>query len=239
MPLTDHSRVLVPIDVSTAETPLGGLRELLDAVEVVLLGYFPVPDQAVPAQLRENCGDEASERLGTIADQLTALGGEVTTHLVFTHDHRDPIDRIAEEESCDAVLIPGRDGSIDRLLVPLRGEANLDRILSLVRDLATGCDASVTLFHSVEEDGDRDQGEALLAEATERLVGAGVDRDSIEQRLSSDGATETEIIDLAAEFDLLVLGETEPSLRERIFGDVPHRIAEETDTPTFVVRDTS
>jgi hypothetical protein len=33
-----------------------------------------------------------------------------------------------------------------------------------------------------------------------------------------------------------VLGETEPSLRDRILGTVPAQVTADTDTPTFVVR---
>ena len=48
-------------------------------------------------------------------------------------------ERVADEYGCDAVLTGGRpsDGSaaVERVLVPLRGDVNLDRILAVVADL--------------------------------------------------------------------------------------------------------
>ena len=38
------------------------------------------------------------------------------------------------------------------------------------------------------------------------------------------------------DFDVLVLGETEPSLRDRILGTVPAQVTADTEDPAFVVR---
>ncbi|WP_458190430.1 hypothetical protein [Haladaptatus sp. NG-WS-4] len=43
--------VLVPVDVSTEERPDPDLLELFHPVKVVLVGWYPVPDQTTPAQL--------------------------------------------------------------------------------------------------------------------------------------------------------------------------------------------
>ena len=48
--------------------------------------------------------------------------------------------------------------------------------------------------------------------------------------------TTQSIVDLGEEFDVLVLGETEPSLRDQIFGNVPAQVTADTDDPAFVVR---
>ena len=136
--LSDTPTLLVPVDVSTDALPGDGLNELLAGTDVVLLGYFPVPDQSLPAQLKLNRSEEAGDRLEHIREQVQAgdVAGSVETELVFTHDRQDPIDRIAEEYACDGVLVPGETGPVERILVPLRGDRNLDRILSFAGAVA-------------------------------------------------------------------------------------------------------
>jgi hypothetical protein len=133
------------------------------------------------------------------------------------------------------ILTPGRADAIERLFVPLRGEENFDRILSFVGELLAATKASVTLFHAGEE-SDRLPGEEILSDATDRLVGAGIDPDRIGRQLSTDDDVGRSIVDLGDAFDLLVLGETEPSLGDRILGTVPAQVTADTEDPAFVVR---
>jgi nucleotide-binding universal stress UspA family protein len=225
--------ILVPVDVSEAELPPLDVLDHLGVVEVVLLGYFPVPDQAEPALVRDQHGSTAAERLDAVAAGY-ATHDEV---LVFTHDREATIDRIADECDCNAVLTAGRATTVDRVLVPLRGDVNLDRILGVVADLLFAGDETATLFNSVPEDTNPSQGELLLMGAVDRLVEYGVDRDRIDWRLGEGGDPQTDIAELGREYDLVVLGETDPSLRERIIGDVLSGIADALDGPALIVRD--
>jgi len=225
--------ILVPVDVSEAELPPLDVLDHLGAVDVVLLGYFPVPDQAEPALVRDQHGSTAAERLDAVAAGH-ATHDEV---LVFTHDREATIDRIADEYDCNAVLTGGRATTVDRVLVPLRGDVNLDRILGVVADLLLAGDETATLFNSVPEDTDPTQGELLLMGAVDRLVEYGVDRDRLDWRLEESGDPQTDIVELGREYDLVVLGETEPSIRERIIGGVLSSIVDALDAPALIVRD--
>lgn len=238
MPLTGESTILVPIDVSEAEPPDQVLLELLKPVNIVVLGYYPVPQQTAPAHLKEDHEAEASERLQKIVRQFARADHDVNDVLVFTKDQQDTIDRIAEEYACDAVFVPGEADAVERILVPLRGDVNLERIVSLVGDLVRVSDATVTLFHSVPADTDPSQGEFILRGAADRLSEEGVDRDRIDWQLAEGGSPKQEIIDLATEYDLVILGETEPSLRDRILGSaVLTPILNTIEKPAIVVRD--
>jgi nucleotide-binding universal stress UspA family protein len=238
MSASTDSTILIPIDVSGPETPPNGIIGLLGSVNTVLLGYYPVPSQAAPAQIKHDKESEAAQRLESISKTLTDDDHNVTEVLVFTHDREDTIDRIADEYDCDAVLSSGDVDTVERILVPLRGKTNLDRILSLVDDLMRTSEASVTLFHSVDDDTNGHTGDSLLDDAAHRLRTSGIDRDRINKRLSESGSPSREIVELAPNFDVLVLGETEPSLRERILGALPIQTIDETNKPVFVVRKT-
>ncbi len=232
MTLSGTTTVLMPVDVSADGPTDGDLFDRLDDVDVVVLGYYPVPNQAAPAQLRQDHESDAARRLDAVVEGLRDRGCTTTRTLVFTHDRDETVDRAAEEYGADAVLTPGDATGFERVLVAVRGTENLDRICSLVAALLADTDATVTLFHAT----DGSEGTPLDA-AVDRLVEFGVPTDRIETHLSESGSPREEILALAGEFDALVLGETEPSLRERILGRVPSRVVEETDRPTFVVRD--
>jgi len=239
MPLRGESTVLVPVDVSVTEPPDRGIPELLRPVDVVVLGYYPVPDQTAPAHLKAEHESEAASRLDDVVTRFDTTEHEVDGVLVFTKDRQDTIDRVADQHDCDAVLLPGEAGTVERILVPLRGDANLDRIVSLVGDLVRASDATVTLFHSVAGETDPSQGEFVLRGAADRLSEDGVDRDRLDWALSEGSDPESAIVSLADEFDLVVLGETKPSLRDRIIGTVLTPILDGIEKPVIVVRDTA
>lgn len=232
MPLSDGSTVLVPVDVSTTEAPDNGLLTISEAVDLVLLGYYPVPDQATPAQIQADHETEAKQRLERIA---TAIDREVTELVVFTHDRDETIDRVAVEYDCDAVLVPGSHTDTNRVFVPLRGVDNLDRIFSVVAALLQREESSATLFHATSR-GEEQAGQSLLDDASGHLTSAGIDSKRVDTRLVTTEDPERKIVETARDFDLLVVGETEPSLTDRILGRIPARIVDEVDRPAFIVR---
>jgi nucleotide-binding universal stress UspA family protein len=237
MPLAGDSTILVPVDVSVAKPPDQEVLELLRPVNLVILGYYPVPKQTAPAHLKEDHETEATERLHDIVRRFDSTEHDIEDVLVFTKDRQDSIDRVAEQHDCDAIFVPGEAGPVDRILVPLRGDVNLERIVSLVADLVRASDATVTLFHSVAEGTDPSQGEFILRGAADRLSEEGVDRNRLNWELSEGENLKSAVINIAAEHDLIILGETEPSLRDRILGTVLTPILDGIESPAIVVRD--
>lgn len=237
MSLGTDSTILISIDVSTNSQPAQSIVDLCRSVDVVLIGYYPAQEETTPTQGRRDRESEATSAVKEIADTLRDDGVDVTETLVFTYYRQDSIDYAAKKYGCDAVLTLGEAECIERILVPIRGDTNLERIIGLLGAAMRGSDASATFFHCIMENSDPTHGEFLVRGAADRLSQAGIDRDRIDWQLSNDDSPEEEIIRLGEKHDLLVLGETEPSLRDRIFGSVPTRIVDEVDTPAFVVRD--
>lgn len=236
MALRGDSAILVPVDVSHGGLPDGTILELLEPLNVVVLGYYPVPKQTAPAHLKEDHESEAATRLGRIVEAFGRTDHELDSVLVFTKDREDTIDRVAEEHDCDAVLVPGEPADVERILVPLRGDVNLERIISLVGDLLADSEASVTLLHAADDDADASHAEFVLRGAADRLTEEGVDRDRIEWTLVEGDSPRHAIVEAAAGHDLVVLGETEPTLRERILGTVLTPIIDDIEQPAIIVR---
>jgi nucleotide-binding universal stress UspA family protein len=231
------SSILVDVELPDPERLSPALIEALSPLRVVLLGWFEVPEQTSPAQARDQFGDETQATLSAIADRFEAAGIETTTRLVFTGDELDTISRISVEEDCDAVLVPGAMDALRRVLVPLRGLENARRIAPFVADLCRDATATVTLLHIVEEgETEADSRANVLDPAAARMRDHGLDPELLERiPVASDDPAET-IVERAGGHDLVVLGETEPSVRDVLFGTVPERVVEATNVPVIVVR---
>ncbi len=229
--------ILVPVDVSSEEQPATGIIELLQPLRVVLVGWYPVPDQTAPEQMRDEYEAAAIERIEAIASDFPQETTGVETLVVFTRDRAETVDRVAEDYGCDAVLVARDVQSVERVLVPIRGDLNLEAILAFAGSLLDESDASVTLFHaSPEGEEDPSAGEMLLSGGEDALLDAGVNPERIETVNTVTDEPVPAIIDAAEDHDLLIIGETEPSLIEKILGDVPSRIIDGTNLPVLVVR---
>jgi nucleotide-binding universal stress UspA family protein len=233
---SDRPSVLVPVDVSTDEQPAPQLLELLEPARVVLGGWYPVPDQTSPEQLQEAHEEEAIERIEAIATGFKDPNTAVETVVVFTRDRSTTVDRLAEEYDCGVVLVPRAVQRVERILVPIRADVNLPAILSVVGILLTDSEATVTLLHAPEAEEHTEAGSVMLRDATDQLIDTGIETDRIDTvTLESDTPVE-DIVDAAANHDVLVIGESEPSLLEQIIGDVLGELIDRTDRPVLIVR---
>lgn len=236
MPASQLS-VLVPVDVSEPVDLDPDLLALLGPARVVLVGWYPVPDQTAPEQLRDEYEAEAVERIETAAEGFAGTDTDVETLVVFTHDRATTVDRVADDYDCAVVVVPDAVRTVERVLVPVRSDVNLDRILSVVGTLLDESESTVTLFHAAPEgEEDPSVGETLLQGATEDLVAAGVDRDRIDTVTVESEAPVGDIVDAGRNHDVVIVGESEPSLVADILGDVPSRVIDRVGRPVLVVR---
>ncbi|MFB6228820.1 MAG: universal stress protein [Halobacteriales archaeon] len=229
-------KILVPVNVSGDERPDPDLLELLHPVTVVLVGWHPVPDQTTLEQMKDEHEATAVERIENVAAAFPDEQ-DIETLVVFTRDRTETVDRVADDYDCDVVLVPEEVRVVERLLVPIRSDINVDRIVSVVGALLDENEASVTLFHAVRVDQeDPSVGDALLRGVADELSEAGVDRGRIDTVTVESQSPVDDIVDAAKNHDVLVVGETEPSLVEHILGDVPTKIIERSGRPVLVVR---
>ena len=231
------SSILINLKLPEPEPLPLGLIRVLSSLRVVLLGWLAVPEQTSPAQARDQLGAEAEDTLEEVTHRFEDAGAEVTTRLVFTGDELDTISRVSVEESCDAVLIPGPVEQLRRVLVPLRGIQNVREIAPFVADLCQDGTARVTLLHVLEGDETTAASrEDVLEPAAEVMLEYGLKADLFElDSVTADDPADA-ILGQAVEHDLVVLGETKPSVRDILFGTVPEQVVTSTDTPVIIVR---
>ncbi|WP_265108631.1 universal stress protein [Halosolutus halophilus] len=232
----DH-RVLVPIDVLGGESVPQTIVDAFASVPVVLLGYREIPDQTGTDQAREQYEDRARAELDELVTVFEDAGClDVTSRLVFTHDRLKTFERVAVEAECDAVLLLNPAPVLESVLVAVRSDVNLEYIARLLGTLLTGTELTVTFFHVVSDEADRDRGTELLDAAVDTFADEGVDRDRIDTSLAVDGSPTQAILDAAADHDLLVAGESRPSVRRFIFRDRAETLARDTVDPVLVIR---
>ena len=232
----DRPTILLPIRVLEGETIPEGVPELLANAHVVLLGYHVVPDQTATDQARTQFEDQASRRLDDFASMLEHAGATVESQSVFTHDGQQTIDRKSEDHDCLAVLIPNATRPLEDVLVAVRGVIGIDRIARLVSGLFAASDVDVTLYHVVEDEESDADAETLFTGITSRLEAAGIPGDAIETKTDRDGKPQNRIAEAAADYDAVVMGESDPSVTTLLFGMRADQVAKQFLGPVFVVQ---
>ncbi|VTT88194.1 universal stress protein [Halorubrum sp. DM2] len=229
---------------------------LLGTVDVTVLGYHVLPEQTPPDQARLQFGERATSALEDLSQEFRTAGGDADHRLVFTRDREQTVRRVADEVGADAFAVSGPTGDVDRILVSVSGDVDVDRIISFVETLVGGRDIGVTLFLAAGTRGDGADGdgavegdvpaesegdaaesvtdEAWLAAVADRLRGTGVETTT---ELAEGGPAFDALIGAAAGHDAVVMAERAPSFRSLVFGDESERVAAASVGPVLVVRD--
>lgn len=228
--------ILVPVDVLEGESLPEGVPELLAHANVVLLGYHAIPEQTPPGQARLQYEERGNARLEEYATIFEEAGATVDTQLVFTHDEQKTIDRMIYEHECLAVLVPNTTGTVEDVLVAVRGTVGADRLSRVVAGLFGGRDVSITLYHVAGEEESEGDVEMLLESVTDRLTDLNVDHTSIETWIERERAPVEAIRDASVDFDVVVMGETDPSMATFVFGMPADKVAEGFLGPVLVVQ---
>lgn len=234
--MSDRPSILVPVRVLEGESLSEGVPEVLANAHVVLLGYHEVPDQTATDQAQAQFEDQATQRLDELQEILEDAGATVDRVLVFTHDAQATIDRMNTEHDILAVLVPAATTAVEDVLVAIRGTVGIDRIARVVTGLFGGTDASVTLYHVVEDDETEADVQTLFDGMIDRLVERGLDADAIDTRIEHAEDTQGALVEATDGCDVLIMGESDPSLKTLVFGMRADRVADQFYGPVFVVQ---
>jgi nucleotide-binding universal stress UspA family protein len=234
--MTDRPAILVPLRVLEGESIPDGVPGLLANAHVVLLGYHVIPEQTAPGQAQMQFEDRATERLDEYETIFEEAGATVERRLVFTHDGQKTVDRMTTEHDCLAALVPNATARVEDVLVAVRGAVGIDRLARVVAGLFGNTDASVTLYHVAEPDETDEDAGTLLEGVVNRLAGLDMDHSRIETRIERDQQALDAIVEAADAFDVVVMGESDPSLATFVFGMPADQVADRFLGPVLVVQ---
>ena len=235
-PADPEPTILVPIDVHGEAVLPSGTAALLANARVVLLGYHEIPEQTATEQAREQLGEPAMATLERLGETLTDAGVTVETRLVFTHEATTTIDRIIYEHDCLAVLVANAVPHVENVLLAVRGLVGLDRNTALVAGLFADRGTDVTVYHGRDADEPVAEARGVVTETERALVDRGVEPDAIETVVEETDEPVAAIAQQAADHDVVVMGETNPSVTTVVFGMPADRVAEEFQGPVLVVQ---
>ena len=234
--MQNKPKILVPVRVLEGESLPEGTAELLENAHVVLLGYHVVPEQTAPGQMRMQFEEKAKDRLDELEEMLESGGATVETRLVFTKEGQKTIDRMIYEHDCLAVLDPDAIGPIESVLVPVRGTVGLGRIARVVSGLFADTAADITLYHVTEEDESNEDAQMLLDGLVSKLADGGIDRERVTLTVQHGDDALDAITDTAEFFDIVVMGESDPSIATFVFGMPAEKVADRFFGPVFIVQ---
>jgi nucleotide-binding universal stress UspA family protein len=233
--MTDRPSVLVPVRVLEGESIPEGVPDLLANAHVVLLGYHVIPDQTAPGQARMQFEERATQRLDEYETMFEEAGATVQRRLVFTHNGQKTIDRMITEYDCMAVCVPNSTGPVEDVLVAVRGAVAMDRLARVVAGVFGGTDAVVTVYHVAEEGETDEDAETLLGGLVDRLEELGIEKSAIEVEIERDQDAFDALVDAAEGYDVVVMGESDPSLATFVFGMPAEQVADRFLGPVLVV----
>lgn len=234
--LSERPTVLVPIRVLAGETVPEGVPAMLAHAHVVLLGYHVIPEQTAPGQARMQFEDEALDRLEDLEEGFEAAGATVEPRLVFTHEAQKTINRQIYEHGAIAVLVPDAVPAVERVLVAVRGTVGADRLTRVVAGLFGPTDATITLLHVAAAEESDEDASTLLAGIADRLAELGVDPDAVETRVERDVPALDAIVGESGAHDVVVMGESDPTIATYFFGMPADQVGERFVGPVLVVQ---
>ena len=232
----DRPTILLPLRVLEGDAIPEGVPDLLTNAHVVLLGYHVVPDQTATDQARTQFEEQAIRRLDDFTAILEDAGATVESRVVFTHDGQQTIDRISDDHDCLAVLVPNATRPIEQVLVAVRGMVGLNRFVRVVSGLFANLEIHVTLYHVADEDASDEDVEMLLDGIATQLSEEGISPDLIDTEISRGGKSQDMIVETADNYDTIVMGESDRSVRTLLFGMSADQVATQFLGPVFVIQ---
>jgi nucleotide-binding universal stress UspA family protein len=232
--------LLLPVQFPRDESIIDGPVQGLAAFDIVLFGYWTVPDGVDPATVREEHAAEAEADLYELAAQFSRAGAstEVQLHFGPGGDQMTALQtRITEETDADAILLPDRITPWNNVLVPLRDDRNAARIIDFLSAFDPDTVFTLELFHAAADERAAETAREMLDDVADRLLDRGFSESDLEVRVDISASPETAIIERANNHNVVVIGETEERADpEQFIGPMYRRIGDLTDIPVVVVR---
>lgn len=228
--------VLVPIEFPDPDPLPSTFIEGLTDCKVILLGVYEFPGDSSPDE-RQRREIEAYQVLYNIAADFVHGGELAEVELVMGENVGDAPTTVAEDRDVDALLVPNPITTLGHVLVAIREEKFVGPIVDFVSTLNQDVLLHTQLLHVAESEDDVAAGEQLLSEVKRQLVDAGYSRAGVDAEVVVSDDPPFAISQAASDNDMIVMGETQSPVTERVFGKTYDSIAERTEVPIIVVRD--
>ncbi|OYR49514.1 hypothetical protein DJ73_17460 [Halorubrum sp. Ea1] len=237
-PNMEHPNVLVFVEFPDPDVPTTGFLKGFKYPDAEVVGFYHLDDGESPEDARAERGDEFTSELEEIAERFEREGVRADHDLVFGHDRVAARQQIVERDAVDAILLPGAANTLGKVLIAARSLPNAERKATLLDIVAEDELLSVDLVHIADPDDPdgESEGQRILKQTASALADAGVPEMRINRTVRTGTDVAFELSQAARGYDLIVLGETERDLGDRIFGPIGEYIVDERDVPVLILR---
>lgn len=213
----------------------------LNGFDIVIWGYWEVPEHITTEEAREGHETEAQAVLYDMATQFSHAGSATDIRLEFGPAgaaKRASQNRLVEETDADGILLADQLTSLLNILVPLRDVRHLEEIVEFVSTFDGEGLFALELYHATDDQGTVTGAEEMLHSVEERLLASGFSEADIEITVAVADDAEAAIVERAREHNVVVIGKTQdPAAQDQFFGPVCRYIAAESRTPVIVVQE--
>jgi hypothetical protein len=209
----------------------------LENFDIVLFGYWAIPDNTSAERAREIHETEAEAVLYEMAAMFSRAGASTDIQLHFgpgNGDNRELQKRIGEETDCDVVLIADDLTAFNNIIVPLRDDRNAPQIVEFVSSFDADDIFALELYHATADEEGVESGQAMLDSVAETLLEGEFTEADIETTVEVAEDAKAAIAEKARGHNVVVTGQPADG---RLFSPIYEYIDEHTTTPIAVVRD--
>ena len=209
----------------------------LENFDIVLFGYWKIPENTDPEIARENHETEAEAVLYEMAAAFSRAGASTDIHLHFGpggEDNRELQSQISEETDCDVVLIADELTAFNNILVPMRDDRHSEQIVDCVSLFDVGEVFVLELYHVTADEDGIESAEQMLASVEETLLDGEFTEADIETTVEVAADAKAAIAEKARGHNIVVTGQP---AGDRLFSPICEYVDEQTTTPIAVVRD--
>lgn len=228
--------VLIPMEFPDPEPLPSTFIDAFTSCKVILLGLYELPADIEPDE-RHRREVKAYNTLYSTAASFVRHGDTADVELVMGQDLEDAPTTIAEERDVDAFLVPNPITTLGHVLIAICDEKFAEPVGEFMSTLHQDILLHTTLLYVAETEDEVDEGEALLKEVEQKVIAAGYPRTRIDTEVRVGKEPSFPISQAAANNDLVIMGETQSSAYNRIFGKVYESVAENTEIPIAVIRE--
>jgi nucleotide-binding universal stress UspA family protein len=234
----EHPNVLVFVEFPNPDVPTKGFLEGFKYPDAEVVGFYHLDEGESAEEARAAHEDEFTSAVEEIAERFEREGVRADHDLVFGHDRFEARQQIVQRDAIDAVLLPGAANTLGKVLIASRNPRNAEGKASLFDIVDQEQLISIDLIYVADPDDPEgeSEGERILKQAASTLTDAGFPELRIRRNVRSGTDVAFELSQAARGYDLVVLGETERDLGDRIFGPIGEYIVEERDVPVLILR---
>jgi nucleotide-binding universal stress UspA family protein len=214
--------------------------DALDGFDILLLGYWEHTEDTTSAEARSAHETDAKAVLYEIAARFSHAGAATDIKLHFGPGGAEKQalqERVIAETNPDGVLLADHLGSLNNILVPLRDERHIEKIVEFVSEFDTDNIFVVELYHAAQEEGAVESAETMLRRVEDRLLSRGFSESDLEVTVDVVENAEVGIGTKARSHNIVIMGETEQSnAGDHVFSSISDYLTDQTETPVLIVR---